>query len=109
MITLYMVRANPKVNQEEKFNRWYDETHIDQVLKVPGFLSAQRYKLASDQIQPKQDYMYFAIYEIKSNDIEKTLENLRQASWLEMSDAIDRKSIDVSVITSLGEKIIAPQ
>ena len=52
---------------------------------MSGFISAQRYELAS-QIQQKQDYAYFAIYEIESNEIGQTLENLRQASWLEMSD-----------------------
>ena len=109
MKTLYMVRANPKVGQEEKFNRWYNDIHLDEVLRVSGFISAQRYKLASEQIQQKQDYAYFAIYEIESNEIGQTLENLRQASWLEMSDAIDPKSIDVAVITSLGKKVTAPQ
>ena len=43
MKTLYMVRANPKVGQEEKFNRWYNDIHLDQVLRVSGFISAQRY------------------------------------------------------------------
>ena len=58
MKTLYMVRANPKVGQEEKFNRWYNDITLGPKLRVSGLISAQRYKLASEQIQQKQDYAY---------------------------------------------------
>ena len=108
MKTLYLVRANPRKDREEEFNRWYDEIHLDQVLRVSGFKSARRFKLAPEQVQPKQESTYFAIYEIESNNIKKTLENLREANWLEISDAIDPESINVSVMTSLGKKITAP-
>ena len=43
MKTLYIVKANPMIGREDEFNRWYDEIHLDEVLQISGFKSAQRF------------------------------------------------------------------
>ena len=107
MKTLYMVKTNPVIGREDEFNRWYDQVHLDEVLQISGFKSAQRFKVTPEQMQSEQSHTYITLYEIESEDIEGTLKNLRQASWLEMTDSLDFTSIDVTVVSSLGEKITA--
>jgi len=44
---LYLVFNNPIPGREDEFAKWYDGTHIPQVMAVDGkqIVSAQRYKL----------------------------------------------------------------
>ena len=103
MKTLYIVKANPIIGREDEFNRWYDEIHLDEVLQISGFKSAQRFIVTEQQMQASQSHSYLAIYEL-DDDLEKTLQNLREASWLTMNDALDFATIDVSVVRAFGEK-----
>jgi hypothetical protein len=36
----------PVVGREDEFNRWYDDTHLPEMLQVPGFVAGRRYTLA---------------------------------------------------------------
>jgi hypothetical protein len=66
---LYVVFGNPaSPEQDAEFNEWYEGTHIPDVLRVPGVLSAQRYKvspLERDAHAPKFSYM--TVYEIEGD------------------------------------------
>jgi hypothetical protein len=101
MKTLYMVKSNPVEGREDAFNDWYNTIHLPEALKIGGFVSAKRLKLAPTQLFKKQTHGYLAIYEIDSNDIEGTLKNLREASWLNMGDSIDLSTIDISIFQSI--------
>lgn len=68
---LLMVWVDIDPQYEDGFNRWYDEEHIAELLKVPGFLSAGRY--AAIKGGPK----YLALYELESHDV------LRSAAFLD--------------------------
>ena len=57
-------------------------------------------------VQP-QTRRYLAVYEIDTGDVPATLARLRDATWLNMSDAIDPASIEISLFTALGEAITA--
>jgi len=64
-IGLYVVRATITVDQEARFNRWYDTEHLPQVLRYNGAVSGRRYrKLAGED---KYDYM--AVYEFASEEV----------------------------------------
>src|SRR3546814_16369245 len=39
---LYIVLTNATPGDDEQFNDWYTNTHIPDVLAVPGFVAAQR-------------------------------------------------------------------
>jgi len=108
MKALYLVKTNPLKGREGDFNRWYEQVHLDEVLKISGFKSAQRFKLTPEQMQLDQNHTYLTLYEIDSDDVKGTLENLRKATWLQMTDSLDLGSIDVTVVRSLGKKITAP-
>ncbi len=59
---LFVVRAKIVPEKEEAFNEWYNREHVHDVLKVPGCLSARRYK----DLTGKEEYPYMAVYEFDS-------------------------------------------
>lgn len=63
---LLIVRSNVVPAREAEYNRWYNEIHLREMLKVPGILSARRYVALFDE--PK----YAAVYEVESEDVLQT-------------------------------------
>jgi hypothetical protein len=58
--TVFIVTIAVEPDWEAELNRWYDEEHIPELLKVPGYQSARRYQAVEGE--PK----YMALYEIDS-------------------------------------------
>jgi hypothetical protein len=50
--------------QEDEFNRWYDDVHIDDMQAVEGIETIQRYRL--DELNPAQSapHRWLAIYQL---------------------------------------------
>ncbi len=60
---LFIVKANVKPEQEDAFNRWYDEDHMPKALnRFPGVISGRRYKITDGG----DGYNYMALYEFES-------------------------------------------
>ena len=57
--------------REDEFNNWYNNVHIPDVLSCPGFVGAIRYEIAAAQ---EGRGKYVAVYEIDTDDIDKTME-----------------------------------
>lgn len=75
VLLVVMMDVDPEY--EEEFNRWYDEEHVPELLKVPGVLSARRYKVMPDQedyekLGIKRTPKYLAIYEHESVEVQRT-------------------------------------
>ncbi len=60
---LLIVQMDVEPEWEEEFNRWYNEEHLPDLLKVPGFFGARRF--VAEEGQPK----YLAFYEVESSDV----------------------------------------
>ncbi|HUA49232.1 MAG TPA: hypothetical protein VMA77_28610 [Solirubrobacteraceae bacterium] len=72
---LFVVLSNcVEGGDEAEFNDWYTNTHLKDILTVPGYVSATRYKLASAQVMEADQltYRYLALYEIETDDIAAT-------------------------------------
>jgi hypothetical protein len=78
-----VVGSNPVApEQEDEFNRWYLEDHLDDVLAVAGFNAARRYTLSP--VRPMADtepspYGYLAVYEVEADDLEVAGRDLQAA------------------------------
>ena len=60
---VFIVMANVKPEQEDAFNRWYDEDHMPKALnRFPGVISGRRYKI----MDGGDGYNYMALYEFES-------------------------------------------
>lgn len=73
--------TNPLPGQEKAFNDWYTDVHLADVLRLPGVVAAQRFRMSDTQHRPGPfEYAYMAIYEIESDDIQITLDKLSEVS-----------------------------
>ena len=63
---------------EAEFNRWYNETHLPEVMECPGFLSAARYECV--QGEPR----FMAVYRLESPSALTTPEMRGVRGWGEM-------------------------
>ncbi len=89
----YIIMSNPVDGREDDYNTWYDSVHLDDVLKLPGFVAARRYEDADPFPQTPVRYKYMAVYDIQSDDIAATLGGLFTAAssgQMPISDATDK-------------------
>jgi len=101
-----IVVTNPAPGQEDEFNRWYSNRHLDDVLRVPGFVAAQRFKLTMDGAQSLPG-PYLAIYEMETDDPAATFAELAKAAQsgeMVLSPALDTTNIVSSVFTPITER-----
>ncbi len=63
---LFVVQTNPVPGGEDDYNEWYTNVHIPDILTVPGFVAAQRFRFGRVQRRPDASYpySYIALYEI---------------------------------------------
>ncbi|MEH3067010.1 MAG: hypothetical protein PGN15_02800 [Aeromicrobium erythreum] len=100
------VHTNPVSDADaERFNTWYDEVHVPQVVeRVDGIVAARRYELASAQLAPAEAlpaHRYLAVYDIASDDVGAVLGALATAlgdGTLDPSDAMDLASNPPSMV-----------
>jgi hypothetical protein len=82
----------PDSVDEDDFNEWYD-AHLPEILSIPGFVSAQRYRL--DPVVVDDDaavtYRYLAVYEIEG-DPDQLLEEMKKLSLGTRDSYADRKA-----------------
>ena len=90
---LLLVFSNPSdPSREDEYNEWYDNTHVPDVLKVPGFVSGRRYALGPTQLVPGGErHGYLAVYEIDADDPAEAVRTLRRrlGNEIPLSDAMD--------------------
>ncbi len=98
------LHTRPVPGREEEYHRWYDETHLADVVGLRGFLTGERFApvpLAPDAPPPDT---YLAVYEIETDDLGAVLGQLRPGG-LQISDALDVSSVRTEVFRSLTEKV----
>jgi hypothetical protein len=44
--SVLVVLSDPTEGAEDEYNAWYTTEHLPEVLDIPGFVSAQRYRVA---------------------------------------------------------------
>ncbi|MGA2411140.1 MAG: hypothetical protein ABSG46_12225 [Candidatus Binataceae bacterium] len=106
----FVVLTNPTPGKEAEYNDWYNKIHIPDVLNVKGMVGAQRFKLADTQMGPAPAHRYLAIYEIETDNLQETFDDLKSRSGTEdmvLTDAIDLKGVMAAVFTPAAEKVWA--
>src|ERR1700722_15014327 len=92
-----VVLSNAKVGREADYQDWYAKRHLDDVVAVPGFVSAQCFKLR-DAMGFVQRHQYLAIYEIESDEPLSVInEMVRRRDTMVMSDAQDPDTVTCGV------------
>jgi hypothetical protein len=75
MKSKFIVMSDPVAGKEDEYNDWYEHQHLGDVLKVPGFVAAQRLRFAS-KINDVPHWQYCVIYTIESEDPEGVVASL---------------------------------
>jgi hypothetical protein len=108
---ILVVVTNPMPGKEEEYNRWYSEQHLDDVLRVPGMVAAQRFKLAQDSGKGLPG-PYLAIYEMDTDDPDPkatfdALGKAAESGQMPISPALDTVNIVASVFKPITERKVA--
>jgi hypothetical protein len=86
----------PEAVTDEEFGEWYD-AHLPEILSIPGFVSAQRFRLEPvvvDSIEPVS-YRYLALYEIEGEP-DTLLAEMEKRRLGTVDSYAQRKAIDSS-------------
>jgi len=59
--------TTPLPGKEAEFHDWYQNTHLGQVLSIPGFQGAQRFKLVA-KLMGADTNQFLAIYDAEADD-----------------------------------------
>jgi hypothetical protein len=122
---LHIVFSQPPAEvSEEEFNTWYD-AHLGEILAVPGFLAARRFRLQPVVAGPggPLPYGFLVIYEVEGDPAD-AVRNLEQAGMgsidlyselkeveegtLPLPDWFERASFASWNCLALGERVEAP-
>jgi hypothetical protein len=89
------VFTNPVAGREEEYNKWYNEVHVPDVLRIPGFTAARRFKLGAEAESP---HKYLAIYEFEATDPAIVLSALQARAGtpdMVLSEGLDMSSLSM--------------
>lgn len=106
---VFLVLTNAIEGHEEEFNDWYTNRHIPDLMRLDGFVSAQRFELTELQrlITFPHPYRYAAIYEIETDDLAATYQAMQDAAdtgFMPSTDAIAHDRIG-SVFIPLTDRV----
>jgi hypothetical protein len=104
-----VVITNPTPGQEDEFNRWYTDQHLDDVLRIPGYVAAQRFKLTIEAAKSLPG-PYLALYEMETEDPEATFAELKVAvdsGKMSVSSSLDMVNLVTSVFTPITERKVS--
>jgi hypothetical protein len=101
-----VVWTNPSEGREAEYNDWYNNIHLAEVVSIPGFVAAQRYKLNKPLMgEPYRPYL--ALYEMDVDNLEaagKAFE-LLGTTPMNMSDALDTDRAMANVFETCSPRV----
>ena len=103
-----VVMTSPLEGREDEYHDWYQNRHLRQVVALPGFIKAQRFRLAT-ALAEHETFPYLAIYDVETDDIDAVLAEMRSRAGTErlsISDALAPKAYAV-MYEELGPAVTA--
>jgi hypothetical protein len=96
-----VVQTGPvSAEREDEYNDWYSGTHLPEVLAVPGFVAARRYKLTGTDAPT-----YLAVYEIEADDLTAPVKELGARSAAGQHSKSDVLRTDPPPVVSVYEQV----
>ena len=105
---LLVVNSNPTDGNEAAYNDWYTNVHLSEMLQVPGFMAAQRYKFSDmSAAGDPPDHKYMAVYEMETDTPQVSLDVLLDdvANRMDMSEAIDMENLSAHLYGPITERV----
>jgi hypothetical protein len=104
-----VVYSRPTPGREDEYNDWYQNVHLRELVALPGFKSARRFRYARSLVEGDA-YPYMSIYDIETDDIDVVLQGLKSTAekgLLTMSDAIDLTDTSAFVYQEFGVEVFS--
>jgi hypothetical protein len=106
---IMMVLTNPVAGQEDAYNSWYNQEHVPDVVRVNGFCSGQRFRLAGTglgNVHPPSHH-YRALYEVEADSAEAANAELIEAARggaISGHDSLDLSSVATLFFEPIAER-----
>ena len=98
------VNSKPLAGREDEYNDWYDNTHIKDVLSLPGFNACTRYV----HEKPGETPRHIALYEVETDDPDALAKSLTDAiPNMTMSDSFDIRTVSFNFLRTITPRIVA--
>ena len=101
------VYTNALEGKDEEFNRWYDQTHVPEILALTKSVAAQRFCLSDTQAGAEEPHRYLAIYEFEVDSKEAFESLMASAEKLDPGSAIDQENSKMVFYDELGARVSA--
>ncbi|MWB97543.1 DUF4286 family protein [Agromyces seonyuensis] len=85
--------VNPVEGRDDEFREWYWGTHVQEVLQLPGFVSAKALRL-TEEPGGAAPFRYATLYEVEGSAVDAR--NTMFGAGLGMSDAMDLTAMIVA-------------
>lgn len=102
-----VVLTNAVPGKEAEFNEWYSKKHLEDVISVPGFVSAQRFQVVGEPVAADPLFRYFASYEIETDDPKGAIDEMMKRAGTDqmpLSEGLDAKMY-VTLYESITPKV----
>jgi hypothetical protein len=79
-------------SRDREYNDWYTQVHIPEILAVPGFVAARRYRVYQPGSGPADSYPYIAVFELEADDLNRLIGELEARAAdgrMHLTDAIE--------------------
>jgi hypothetical protein len=104
-----LVFSEPFQDRDDEFNEWYTDRHLADICALPGFATAQRFKLHSVSMG-KSLNRYLAIYDMESDDPDWVIETMfaaRDAEAMPIHPAFNLDATTVMLYEELSDMVVA--
>lgn len=103
-----IVMTQPVEGREQEYNDWYQGMHLPDLVAVHGVKSAQRFRLSRTVVADRGPLPYLAIYDIETDDIDKTLDDLKArvgSGQIFVSSALSKENYFGAVYEEFGPEV----
>ncbi len=103
------VFTSPVDGRADEYDDWYENTHLAEVLMVPGIYAAQRFRLGMTPPEgsPAPPAQNLAVYEIKGDPDVALAAMMERAPSMKMSDSLDLASVAMWLFTEHGVRQVS--
>jgi hypothetical protein len=108
----FMVYSNAVTGKEDTYLKWYQGQHIHDLLRIPGFVAAQFFKLSDTQYSGTQPQRYLTIWEIETDDLATVFADVSarlKDGRTVFTDAFDRGTSNSTTMHAITKRVTAEE
>jgi len=108
----FMVYSNAVDGREDTYLKWYEGQHIHDLLRIPGFVAAQFFKLSDTQYSGTQPQRYLMIWEIETDDLAAVFADVTarlKDGRTVFTDAFDRGTSNSTTMHAITKRVTAEE